>query len=67
MSPLGRAILEPVSSDWVCCGLVALLPLIGCMALVVSSQAHLGNRPDIAALLGEEEERQAAVKGTRKE
>ena len=32
----------------------------------VLSQAHLGNRPDIAALL-EEEERQAGLEGSKKE
>lgn len=76
MSPLGRAILEPVSSDYrfavalvkyifdKCC----TAPLIGCMPPpTVLSQAHLGNRPDIAALLEEEEERQAGVEGSKKE
>ena len=33
----------------------------------VLSQAHIGNRPDIAALLEEEEERQAGVESSKKE
>ena len=42
-------------------------PLIGCMPPpTVLSQAHLGNRPDIAALL-EEEERQAGLEASKKE